>query len=155
MQWVWDGAELAQGIVALAIIAAFLTESIEKLAGRRKGRNMGKVALKNNANTLARELMEFLRVRGAYSPSLPRKKSWNDDVERMSEYSTETRNLYLRDLRPRVAEIRQELEAHGLQDEELDHSYEHGTNPLVIEQVALKLSELASRVPTPWWQFWR
>lgn len=116
--------------------------------------------LKQRAQTLSKDLLEFAAERKRNDPSyeirdsLPvnaseeqRHGQWQRDAERGLRYSMETNSQYDIKFGGKVLVVRNELAELGLRDKELDELWENPTNYFGMTIVANRISALAERLP--------
>ncbi len=99
--------------------------------------------LKEETIILYTDIMQFLKERSINGPSIDF-NNWDESTNNMMKYSTETKGLYQEKFGARVVMIREEYLKRGIKSERLNAYYEHPVNPLVIEEIAYGLAELAS-----------
>lgn len=104
-------------------------------------------SLKERVKALSTSMLRFLLERAQGEPSMPRRETWSDDVERQIKYSRETMRLYSLSFGSRVIASRNALAEHGLVDTQLDQLYEFPTNPIGIQIVGERLGALTERLP--------
>jgi len=105
------------------------------------------VGLKERAIRLSADILSFLTQRQAGEPPLPRRETWDQDVQAEIRYMQQTMALYSQTFAAKVIAMRDELARKGITDKELDAFYEHPTNPIGIRIVAEHLGALAERLP--------
>lgn len=122
-----------------------LAEHPTKLGARFSG--SPPQTLKSKAIHLSADILSFLTQRQAGEPPLPRRETWEQDVQTEVKYMQQTMALYSQNFGARVIATREELAQKGITDKELDDYYENPTNPIGIRIVAERLGSLAERLP--------
>lgn len=136
-------------IVPVLLIAGGAMFAALALAGglKKKRREMSRAGLANRANEEARRLRDFVERR---EESRPERDSVVRDHElsshRVTLHDEETRELYVRDHLPEVAELRRQLREHGVRDEVLDNLHESAENGSELRSVSTALFEAARRL---------
>jgi len=104
-------------------------------------------SLKERIVRLSADILSFLTQRQAGEPPLPRRETWNQDVQDDIRYMQQTMAIYSQTYAPKVIAFHDELASKGLTDNELDSFYQNPTNPTGIRIVAEHLGALAERLP--------
>jgi hypothetical protein len=105
------------------------------------------VSLKERAIHLSADILSFLTQRLASEPPLPRRETWEQDMQMEANYFKQTMAIYSQTFGAKVIAIHNELASKGITDRELDSSYENPINPNGIRTVAERIGALAERLP--------
>lgn len=103
-------------------------------------------SLKERAVHLSADILSFLTQRRAGEPPLPKRETWDQDVQASIRYSQQTMSIYSETFGAKVIAIHDELASKGITDKELDSFYEHPTNPIGIRIVGEHIGALAERL---------
>ena len=148
IQWV------AFAVIAFLVISgiANLLDSLRKIYAffrdifvHLKGRKMSDIDLKNQALSLAKQLMDFVQIRQDAEPPFTFER-FEESSSLLIKHSQTTQNLYARDFAGQLANLRIELIKRGLQDRELDQFYQHPTNYIGLRILAMRLAALGEQV---------
>jgi hypothetical protein len=108
-------------------------------------------SLRDRLEILSQALADFVKDLQGEEPDAdlwgPDPASRAEYIRRSSIVSDKLRQDYVALYFGRIANIRDELMALGISDIELDRSYDHPTNFLVVQSVAARLGYLAGQVP--------
>lgn len=138
--------------LTVCIAGAVLGAAIAGGLGRTLGRSAEptpeqRASLKARATYLSQDILRFARERQEEDPRpIPRAESWATDTEKMIRYSAQTQALYSERYAVKVRALRDDLDALGIRDRELDSYYEHPTNILGLRALGERLGALAERL---------
>jgi hypothetical protein len=103
--------------------------------------------LKYNTAELSRDILTFLADRQVNDPPLPRRETWDKDIQAMVNYTNQTISLYYVRFGSKVIAAYKELKKYKYTDTQLDLFSEHPTNPIGMRIVAEHLGALAEQIP--------
>ncbi|CAN5478713.1 MAG: hypothetical protein M3494_00625 [Actinomycetota bacterium] len=139
------------GIIALALAAAVLVVVLAilfltgRLGGRR--REMSRAGLSRRASGEAESLRDLVEERESSRPTGDSVIRDHDlPSRRVTVHDEGTREIYLRDHLPEVADLRRQLGERGVRDETLDSLYEAAENGSDLRTVSTALFEMARRL---------
>jgi len=101
--------------------------------------------LKDQTFELCRDLAQFVTDRRKNEPEIDF-NDWEGSTQRSIEYSQESINLYYERFAPDVAILREEFLTRGMWNDEIERFYKHPTNYLGLQELTLKLAELAAKL---------
>lgn len=104
--------------------------------------------LKNRANQLSKEILEFIAVRQQYSPPIPKnKEDWDREFDKIVAYFKETNSQFELRFHTRITAMGNELAAKGLRDNNLNSVFDSQNNAISIRIIAERIKALAEQLP--------
>ena len=148
LQWV--------GVVFVCVLAinglANVLESLRKIYNffrdifiHFRGPQLEESELKAKAIQAAQKLIDFAEIRQQSEPPFEF-QDFEESAQKLSQYSTATNSMYLREHFHTVSTIRDELLKKELTSVQLDRFFEHPTNYIGYRMVAAELLKLAGKL---------
>lgn len=97
------------------------------------------------SRALAKEISQYIQDRKTTELALDFSR-FNESVEQMTSYTSETVGYYYSEFQPKTVQYRQEYLKRGLKNKDVDDLYNNPTNPIGIQSIASGLNDLSAQL---------